>query len=150
MNLRQKIRFFAAIAAAAFVLNWIWEMIQMRAYAGMPARPWNEAAAICTIATLGDVVITLTIYFLGALAARRLFWASANSWNVYVFLAVVGFVSAACIERQALAVHAWGYNQKMPVVPYLQVGLWPLLQLTTLVPGAVWIVVQCFPRETTR
>lgn len=33
----------------------------------------------------------------------------------------------------------WSYNHRMPVEPVLETGLWPLLQLTLLVPAAIGI-----------
>jgi tellurite resistance protein TehA-like permease len=67
--------FFATLSIVAFVLNWLWEMIQMPAYARMDTQTWKQAAPICTIATLGEVGISLAIYFLGALVFRRRRWA---------------------------------------------------------------------------
>lgn len=140
--------FFATFSIVAFVLNWLWEMIQMPAYARMETQTLRQAASICTIATLGDVGISLAIYFLGALAFRHLLWALKNSWTVYFVLALLGLISAGFVEGRALAAGRWAYNAKMPIVPYLHVGLWPLLQLTILVPAATWIAVRWFNRGT--
>lgn len=139
--------FFATLSIVAFVLNWFWEMIQMPAYTRMDAQTWKQAAPICTVATLGDVGISLAIYFLGALAFRSLRWALKNSWFVYFVLALLGLISAVLIEWRALASGRWAYNARMPIVPYLHVGLWPSLQLTVLVPAATWIAVYWLNRD---
>jgi cytochrome c oxidase assembly factor CtaG len=60
--------FFAAMFVAAFGLNWLWEMFQMPAFAGMAGRPWRETALVCALASVGDAVITLAVYGAGALA----------------------------------------------------------------------------------
>ncbi len=132
-------RFFTALGVAAFAMNWLWEMVQMPAYAEMARRPWRETALPCTLATVGDVVVTFSVYGLGALAAGRLRWGAAGGWNVYAAAALLGGATAVGIEWRALATGRWSYGEAMPVVPALGVGLWPLLQLALLVPGAFWV-----------
>ena len=51
--------FVAAVCVAAFGMNWAWEMAQMSAYAEMAGRPWRETLWTCTVASLGDVVLTV-------------------------------------------------------------------------------------------
>jgi len=88
---------------------------------------------------VGDVGITLAVYGIGALAAGQLGWGMTGKWNVYATAAVLGGVSAAAFEWFSLATGRWSYTHRMPVVPVLGVGLWPVLQLTLLVPAALWI-----------
>lgn len=132
-------RFLAASGVAAFALNWIWEMGQGGAYADLADLPWRQKLVRCTIASLGDVTTTLAIYGTGALAAGRLSWGLSGKWNVFATGALLGVVSALAIEWRALALDLWSYNQRMPVVPIARVGLWPLAQLTLLVPASFWI-----------
>ena len=133
--------FFAAMFVAAFGLNWLWEMLQMPAYAGMSGRPWREKVLVCTLASIGDSIITLGVYGVGALATRRLRWGMQGGWKVYV---TVGLLAAACavvVELTARATGHWSYLERMPTVPMLGVGLWPFLQLTLLVPLALRFAV---------
>ena len=136
-------RFLATVPVAAFVLNWLWEMAQMTAYREMAIRPWRDTASLCTRAALGDVAITLLIYATGALAARTLIWGFPAAWNVYSTVALLGALHAFWIERAAIASGRWTYTQMMPVVPILNVGLWPLLQLTVLTPLTLWLANRC-------
>jgi hypothetical protein len=94
---------------------------------------------VCTVATMGDVSITWAIYGIGALAAGDVRWGSTGGWNVYATTMLLGGVCAAAFEWFSLATHRWTYNDYMPIVPLLRVGLWPLLQLTVLVPLSFWI-----------
>ena len=125
--------FFSAMLASAFVLNWIWEMAQANAYVAHPGMLRR-----CTLASFADAAITAAIYAVGALATKRLLWATTRTWNVYLTCAVLGFVYAVLVERHAIAAHRWVYSETMPVIPALQAGLWPVLQLTLLVPVSVW------------
>lgn len=135
-------RFIAAFSVASFVMNWFWEMLQMPAYVDMAGRPWSETAIRCTLATLGDVGISLGIYAVAALAAGRLQWGMTGRWNVYAAAAVLGAVVATAIEWWAHASNRWTYSAAMPVLPIVEVGLWPLLQLIVLVPLALWIAAR--------
>lgn len=129
-------RYFVALLLASFVLNWLWEMAQMPAYVEMAGQKWSDTFSTCTTATVGDVAITLAIYGIGTLASSQVRWGMTGKWNVYVTGAVLGGIAAVVIEWQALASGRWTYAASMPIVPVLQVGLWPLLQLVILVPAA--------------
>ena len=130
--------FFAALSLATFLLNWAWEMAQMTGFAQTSGRPWRETVWTCTVAALGDVALTVAVVGLGMLAAGTRSWPTTGRWNVYLFAAALGAVSAAAFEWFALASGRWSYSGDMPIVPTLGVGLWPLLQLTTLTPAALW------------
>ena len=58
--------YIATALVAAFVMNWLWEMAQMAAYREMAEMPWMRAIGTCTQATVGDVVMTLLAYAIGA------------------------------------------------------------------------------------
>lgn len=137
--------FFATLLCAAFVLNWLWEGAQMKAYA--PHGTPTAAMLRCTFATFADVAITLGLYAIGALAAKRLYWGLRGGWNVYLTCALLGFAYAVLVERQATASGRWSYSWHMPIIPLLEVGLWPVLQLTLLVPFCVWIANRCVPHN---
>jgi hypothetical protein len=138
--------FAATMFFAAFALNWLWEVAQMPAYAETAERSWRESVLTCTIATVGDALITLAIYGVGALASARLRWGLEGGWNVYATVALLGGACAVAIEWRALAFGHWSYSDRMPVVLLLDIGLWPLLQLTLLVPAALWIAARWTPR----
>lgn len=134
----QLIRFLAAFGATAFVLHWPWEMLHMPGYLEMAGRSWSETAWTCTIATLGDVALTLGIYGIATLVFRQLGW-RANGVQFYACLAILGAVSATLLELWALWSGRWAYTTSMPLLPVLDVGLSPFLQLTVLVPLSVWV-----------
>lgn len=56
--------------------------------------------------------------------------------------AALGAAIAVVLEHAALAAEAWSYSDGMPLIPLLEVGLWPTLQLTLLVPLALWTAVR--------
>lgn len=135
--------FFAALGLIAFGLNWPWEMAQMPAYAEMAGTSWRETALPCAVAALGDVGLTLAVCGLGALAAGRVGWGMEGSWNVYAAAALLGAVLATVVECRLIASGAWSYNARMPIVPVLGVGLWPVLQTALLTPVSLWAARWC-------
>lgn len=131
------LKLFIALCLIAFVLNWIWEMVQMPSFVEMAGRSWWSTVVRCTIATVGDVGVTLTAYILVALATGKLQWAKERNWNTYAVSALLGVYHAILTERWALASGSWSYTEAMPRVPILDVGLWPFLQLGVLIPIAI-------------
>ena len=125
------------MAIVSFSLNWIWEMLQMPAYREMSGRTFNEAAARCACAALGDAAITFWIYAIGAFAAGSLSWGLHRRWNVYSAIALLGATHAYWIEQVAIKSRRWSYTNAMPTIPSLGVGLWPFLQLLLLPPLTV-------------
>lgn len=111
----------------------------MRAYAGLAEQNWLETVAPCTLAALGDVLLTLLIYGIGALGARDWRWASKQPVNAYATGSLLGLILGIAIERVAKETGAWRYAETMPIIPLVDAGLWPLLQLALLVPVSWWI-----------
>ena len=52
------------------------------------------------------------------------------------------------LECTALSGGAWPYNERMPIVPLLDAGLWPLRQMTILVPVTMWAATRGCRRRT--
>jgi hypothetical protein len=129
---RRLARFFATTVSVSFVLNEIWEMAQMSAYVQTAGHSLMSTLGFCTRAAVGDVGIILGIYAAGALAAGDPGWGLRGRWNIYATVAVLGLAYAALVEHAALIAGRWSYTERMPVVPVLDAGLWPLLQMTLL------------------
>ena len=122
----------------AFALNLAWEMVQMRAFAGM-SRISLPSIAICSAAAIGDSTYILLLYWVGYMITADMAWISRITpirlWGVLA----VGFVFAVIMERIALRDSWWQYARSMPRIPVIQVGLWPVLQLMTLPLAAFWV-----------
>jgi hypothetical protein len=108
--------------------------VQMFDYAETAGHSWTSTLDLCTRAAVGDVGIILGIYAAGALAAGDPGWGLRGPWNIYATTAVLGLVYAALVEHAALAAGSWSYTVRMPMVPVIDAGLWPLLQLALLPP----------------
>jgi hypothetical protein len=126
--------FAGTLVVVSFTINWLWEMLQMPAYAEMAGRSWSETAYRCVIASIGDVVMTLLVCGLGSLAAADIRWVLRKRSNVLVSAGLLGSLFAIAFECWALWVRRWSYTPDMPLVPVIEIGLWPILQLTLLIP----------------
>jgi uncharacterized membrane protein YqaE (UPF0057 family) len=110
-------------------------MAQMSAYTEMADHPWGRTVLRCGRAALVDALLTLAVW---AGAIRLLGWrARLKPWVLLPTMALVGAALAVAMESVALALGAWSYSDRMPRVPFFDVGLWPVLQMTILPPLAV-------------
>jgi fatty acid desaturase len=128
------VRLYVAIVLSSFVLNELWEMAQMPAYAETAGRSLSRTIGPCSRAAVGDVGITLGIHTVIALAVCDLGWTLRRRWGASAAAAALGLACAILVECAALAAGRWSYTEQMPVVPALDAGLWPLLQMTLLPP----------------
>jgi hypothetical protein len=143
-------RYIATTVLASFVFNEVWEMAQMSTYVETAGHSWTSTLGLCTRAAVGDVGLILGIYAAGALAAGDLGWGLRGRWNNYATAAVLGLACAALVELAALAAARWSYTERMPMVPVLGAGLWPLLQMTLLPPLTFLFARWCAGRSATK
>lgn len=112
----------ALVFISAFVLNVVWENLHSFLYANYKGGPITEF--ILMRASLFDAVIisVIAIPFLHVPFLRR------RSW----LLVIVGTVIAIVNEWYGLGTARWAYNAYMPVIPLINTGLTPTLQLGVL------------------
>lgn len=126
------------LSLIAFLLHVIWENAQAPLFQGYTS--FSDHFSICFLGAVGDVVITLFVFIIIALLKSDFNWiATLNKKDVAV-LAVIGFFIAVGIEWRALLFEGWAYADAMPIVPYLRVGLLPIVQMTLLLPLSVFIM----------
>jgi hypothetical protein len=128
-----------ALGLFAFLLHFVWEMLQVPFYAQMSgARHW-AAVLRCTRATASDVVIAWTAYALAAGFAHDRWWIGVGYRRrpLTVFV-TAGLLIALGLEWFNVYVRQqWVYSTEMPVV--LGIGLTPLLQWLLVPPFALWL-----------
>src|SRR3990167_3437728 len=95
----------------SFSFNLIWENLHFYLYAG---------------------------YMGGTITEAILLRASVVDAMIIIF---IGIVVAILIELHALRTERWVYNEYMPIIPILFVGLTPTIQLGLLGYLSYWLVV---------
>lgn len=112
----------AIIFIISFILNLIWENIHSLLYSHYMGGEITEF--ILLRATLGDAVM-ISIFSLP-------FIFLPTFKNNYWIMIAIGIVVAVSIEWAAISVGRWSYNELMPIIPVLNVGLTPTIQLGIL------------------
>jgi hypothetical protein len=125
------VRTIGLIFSVSFALNFIWENVHSLLYTAYQGGPITEF--ILLRATLGDAVMltVLAIPFIYIAALRRRLW----------LVVPVGVALAVWIELYALGAGRWSYNELMPLVPFVQVGVTPTVQLALLGWVTYWYVL---------
>lgn len=110
---------FVYVFIASFLVNLLWENVHAPLYAHHLAAKITEKTLI--VASLGDAVIltTFAVLFFSVPFLRERLW----------LVIPIGLVVAIVIELYALSVHRWAYNDHMPIIPYLNIGITPTIQL---------------------
>ena len=128
---------FIVFFSGSFLLHLLWENLQMPLYAGFETAPLQEHFWICFKATGGDLLFMLTIYTALAVVHRDPYWianraayAHPATWIVAL---LIGALLAVSFELWAVYVdHRWQYTEAMPLVPIVEVGLLPVLQMLVI------------------
>ncbi len=127
------------ISIFAFLLNFIWELLQMPLFAGFADFPYYQIILHCTKATFGDVIISLVAFAGACLITRSRMWIkSMNKSGVVAFLAM-GLVITIIFELLATGpLNRWEYSELMPTV--IGVGVSPVAQWVILPLIQLWFV----------
>ena len=107
----------------AFVLNLVWENIHSIFYLNYKGGEITQF--ILARASLADTVFILIITFF----AIRFFQKSAKR---KMFIVIMGLFLSIFIERWAFVTGRWVYADSMPIIPLLNTGLTPTIQLAVL------------------
>ena len=119
------------ISLVAFALNFVWEMVQMPLFKGMSLGDL-QAWLLCLRSTIGDVATVLSFCGLGRVVFRDWDWPGRLSIVKALYLLFVGLTFGIYYEITALSAGRWSYTELMPVLPGLEVGLVPLVQMMVL------------------
>lgn len=123
-----------------FLLNLPWELLQVPFFRGMMTALHWPAVKECTAAAAGDAMILLVAFWLVAAGSRSRSWMMQLTGPRVLAFVAAGLVATIGFERHATAVGRWEYADAMPIVPWLEVGLVPLVQWFALPVLLVWII----------
>jgi hypothetical protein len=128
--------FFIVFFFAAFLLNVTWEVCHSMLYDWDP--PMHEYIPVIVWMAAKDALWVLIFYFAAAAALLDLFWVEKKNRTGFYIMALCGFMFSVGIELHAQATGRWYYNELMPVIPLLGIGLTPIMQMTLLPSFAAW------------
>ena len=129
------------ISIFAFLLNFMWELLQMPLFGEFSEFPYYQIILHCTKATSGDVVISLAAFAGACLITRSRMWIlTMNKSGVVSFLAI-GLVITIAFELLATGpLNRWQYGELMPMIPVIGVGVSPVAQWIVLPLLQLWFV----------
>ena len=129
------------IGIFSFLLNFLWEIQQMPFYQIPAEFSHSDMTRNCTIATFGDVGISIAAFWAVAVISKSRQWFHQPSrWQIGSFI-LIGVVITVVFEALATRMfNVWRYADLMPTLPFLGTGLLPLLQWTLIPPTILWFV----------
>lgn len=126
-------KYITTLIVIAFFLHIIWENVQAPLYAGYQS--FSQHLQACLIGALGDVIITFSVLMFFALLKKE----KIQMISDFMALAVIGFFVSVAVEQHALLTGKWNYATAMPIIPWLHVGLTPVMQMTVLLPLSFYL-----------
>ena len=123
-------KFVLNTGIVSFILNFAWELIQMPLYKNNVYDV--QHIYFCALATVADTIMVLLIYFSFALIYKNAFWIKNINIQKALLLMLAGGVGAILAEMKHLAEGNWAYIPSMPVLPFVNAGLSPVLQFMLL------------------
>ena len=130
---RKRLKRLLPIFAVAVLVNYPWELAQAPLYIG--TGNFRDMLWHCFRAALGDGVLVLAIFATGLAVARRSDWIEQPGVPGYLVMLIAGLIIAVGVEWVAVHVaQRWSYTDRMPLLPGLEVGVVPILQMLLLPP----------------
>ena len=114
----------------AFIINFAWEIIQLPLY--KDASFDIQHIAFCALASVADAIMILLIYFCFALIYKKPLWVEELTAPRIFLLMLFGAIGAIAAEIRHLSAGTWAYDNSMPILPVVDVGLSPVLQFMML------------------
>lgn len=123
-------RLIFTVIIIAFLLNYIWELIQMPFY----RNSFYDIRHIsfCGLASIADAIMVLLLYFGVAFVFNNPLWIQHLKWRRIIILMLTGGTGAILSEMRHLSIGSWAYAGSMPIIPVVHVGLAPVLQFMLL------------------
>ena len=114
-----KIKTLGLIFILAFLLNLVWENLHSYLYIHYQGAKITEIILIR--AALFDAFV-ISILAIGVILTPRI-------RGKLLFAIVLSVLFAISLERFALATDRWAYTSAMPIIPFVNTGLTPTIQL---------------------
>lgn len=134
MWLRTLRRYFGAV----LIGHLLWETAQLPLYTLWKTATVRDLATAVVHCTAGDLAIAASALLVALILAGDETWPRGRFRLVSTGAMAIGIAYTIYSERtNVLVLRNWGYGDLMPVLPWLDVGLSPLLQWF-LVPAAAF------------
>ncbi|MFZ3583804.1 hypothetical protein ACOI1H_16745 [Loktanella sp. DJP18] len=117
------------LLALSFLGHFAWEMLQAPLFSSMSEVSHFAGIYICLKATLGDLAIALSAFWIAARVGRSRSWFIRPGRRALVVFFAVGLLLTIGLEYVHTQITGrWAYDGVMPVLPVIGTGLTPILQ----------------------
>lgn len=117
----------------------IWEFAHMPLYTLWDTGTPGEIMFAAVHCTGGDVLIASTTLLASLLLFGNSHWPRQAFTAVTISMIIFGIAYTVFSEWLNIVIRkSWAYNEAMPVVPVLEIGLSPLLQWIVIPTVAIW------------
>lgn len=127
-------------------LNLLWEIVQLPLYTLWQNGTTSQISIAILHCTAGDMIIASTTLVLALVLLNQHGWPTRASPSLKMAVALAGLAYTIFSERMNLANGGWAYSELMPVVPWLDVGLSPVLQWLFVPVISLWYAEKRVPR----
>lgn len=118
------------IAITTFVVNLIWEVAQGPLYAGFEYD--LKHISFCALASVADMLMVLLLFFGLGMLYNNIFWIRNLNLSRAMVLIGIGTIGAILAEMWHTGRGDWAYAEEMPLLPWVDVGITPVLQFAIL------------------
>jgi hypothetical protein len=118
--------FILILIILSVLFNFAWEMLQMPLYKAMGNN--IQSAVFCALAAVADAILILLLYVGFAFIYKNPFWIEGLQWKRVLLIMIIGGTGAILAEIRHLSAGNWAYTESMPVLPFVAVGIVPVLQ----------------------
>lgn len=128
-----RVRQLTMLFVVAVLVNYPWERLQSPLYghSGGASIPWW----LCLAASLADGLFVLMIFGVGWMALGRRTWFEQPGVEGYLVMLTSGGAISVGIEWTTVHVlRWWTYGEQMPLVPLVNIGIVPVIQMLVLPP----------------
>lgn len=123
-------RYVLNIALTAFVVNLFWEIAHGTLYSGFEYD--LKHIGFCALASVADMLMVLLLIFGFAILYKDAYWIWKLNIQRLALLIAVGTVGAILGEIWHIARGDWAYAANMPMLPFVKVGVSPVVQFALL------------------
>lgn len=116
----------------SFMLNFVWEKTHVVLYKDYSDFVAKFFIPVSIYTAFIDTILVLIIYFLNAVIFQDFLWVKRINYFNILITGIFGIFIATFIEQRALNLGKWAYTDSMPILPILNVGLSPVLQMILL------------------
>lgn len=137
--------FSLTVIACSVLFHFAWEMLQMPLFENMN---WDwQMALFCGAATIADTIMMLLLYYAFAVIYKEPFWINRLSVLRILLLVVAGAAGAIAAELRHTSAGSWTYSEAMPLIPFINVGISPVLQFMVLPHLVYYLAYQLVRRR---